>query len=170
MANSLNDEVVSFDSALREASVFRNLIFLVHQNRNKKKQLLHWFWKESTGRIAKWLWEKPDSGVGSYQRYYDECSCRFPAPTYCLWWNGKTSSAVVCASKCRSRSIGRKTVKEINGSHTQRLSFRKYRVQEKSAHIYDRKPFCSWVKKKTLPFLPLTLYGFFFKENSVTGF
>ena len=67
MANSVNDEVVSFDSALREASVFRNLIFLVHQSRKKKKkQLLHWFWKESTARVAKWLWEKPDSGVGSY--------------------------------------------------------------------------------------------------------
>ena len=37
MANSVNDEVVSFDSALREASVFRNLIFLVHQSRKKKK-------------------------------------------------------------------------------------------------------------------------------------
>ena len=36
MANSVNDEVVSFDSALREASVFRNLIFLVHQSRKKK--------------------------------------------------------------------------------------------------------------------------------------
>ena len=37
MANSVNDEVVSFDSALREASVFRNLIFLVHQSRKKKR-------------------------------------------------------------------------------------------------------------------------------------
>ena len=36
MANSVNDEVVSFDSALREASVFRNLIFLVHQSRKKR--------------------------------------------------------------------------------------------------------------------------------------
>ena len=39
MANSLNDEVVSFDSALREASVFRNLIFLVHQSRKKKETI-----------------------------------------------------------------------------------------------------------------------------------
>ena len=53
MANSVNDEVVSFDSALKEGSVFQNLIFLVHQNRKKKKQLLHWFWKGSTGRVAK---------------------------------------------------------------------------------------------------------------------
>ena len=165
--------------------------FLVHQNRKKKKQLLHWFWKGSTGRVAKWLWEKPDtSGVGSYERNYDgetfERSCRFSARTYYLWSNGidifdrvsgsyahglaiilediesgkyqlvfasaenvlvkpflslmkktkkpkkkkkttpfhqsmpvcikqimtrKTSSAVVCASKYRLRSVGRKTVK-----------------------------------------------------------
>ena len=184
MANSVNDEVVGFNSALKEASVFRNLTFLVHQNRKKKKQLLHWFWKGSTGRVAKWLWEKPDaSGVGSNERNYDgetfQRSCRFSAPTYCLWSNGidifdrvsgsyahglaiilediesgkyqlvlasaenvlvkpflslmkkkkstpfyhsmpvcnklimarKTSNAVVCASKYRLRSVGRKTVK-----------------------------------------------------------
>ena len=90
MANSVDDEIVPFDSALKEAlkslSEFNVSCIKIGTKRNNR---LHWFWKGSTGRVAKWLWEKPNAlGVGSYERSYDgktcERSCRFSATTYCL--------------------------------------------------------------------------------------
>ena len=143
MANSVNDEVVGFNSALKEASVFPNLTFLVHQNRKKKKQLLHWFWKGSTGRVAKWLWEKPDaSGVGSYERNYDgetfERSCRFSAPTYCLWSNGIDIFDRVSGSYAHGLAI---ILEDIESG--------KYQLVFASAENVLVKPFLSLMKTKT---------------------
>ena len=82
--------LVSISFWRRQLSVFRNLICLVYQNWNQKKQFLLWFWKGSTGRVANWLWEKPDiSCVGSCERnYYEEtfvCSCCLSTSTNILY-------------------------------------------------------------------------------------
>ena len=90
MANSVDDEIVSFNSALKEVlkslSEFNVSCIKIGTKRNN---CYTGSGKGSTGRVAKWLWEKPNAlSVGSYERSYDgetcERSCRFSAPTYCL--------------------------------------------------------------------------------------
>ena len=156
MANSVNDEVVGFNSALKEASVFRNLIFLVHQNRKKKKQLLHWFWKGSTGRVAKWLWEKP------FHQSMPVCIKQIMAR--------KTSNAVVCASKYRLRSIGRKqsnrlTEAILKDCRLEQLECRKHQLIFVTARRFRRSNFVPGGEKTTLPFHSSTLYVFFCRKT-----
>ena len=63
MANSVNGEVVSFDSTCKEAlkKHFQILICLILSNQNQKPQFLHWFLERIlTGHVANCLWEKLD--------------------------------------------------------------------------------------------------------------
>ena len=69
MANSVNDEVASFDSAFEEALKNLSQFNMSRALKSEQKKLLHWFWKVSTGCVVKWLWEKPDTSViGLHER------------------------------------------------------------------------------------------------------
>ena len=66
-------EVISFDSALKEAPKCLSEFNRSHAlNRNKKKQFLHWFREMIHWPSCRLAFGKPDiSGVGSYERNYD---------------------------------------------------------------------------------------------------
>ena len=95
MANSVNAEVVSFNSAFEEAlrclSKFdMSRTFKLEQ---KKNNFCTDIWKGSTGHVANFLLERSgiifrSSGVGLQERNFDretfKCSCGWSASTYCL--------------------------------------------------------------------------------------
>ena len=84
MTNSVNGEVVSFDSAFEEAprclskfDMSLKIWYVSHLRIGiKRSNFFTDFWKESTACVANCLWEKPDiifwsSGVGSHERNFD---------------------------------------------------------------------------------------------------